>query len=673
MVTNDILWSERYPYLYGACSKNACSSIKYNLALIENDQEHFDGSPHNRRATGLRGLFQTNEQKLATLLQSPEVFRFNFCRDPYARLVSAYENRILSLGLESYDLVDAATKEFKMNRTAILAHKTGRHSSSVDLDEAIEFGDFIRFICDQDYFEMDRHWYPQARSMHIDVIDYHFTGRLESFDQDWRIVHETITGGTEAEPATRLNSTRKRAEAHDQIPQDLRRLIAKKYEEDFDAFQYPTGLRATTTIPKTNIKQATPTKASNMRAALPRVLFVIDARDDAFRLRPTLASIERLTSAPCSVAAIVSSNYSGFAHYLTGQVDEVAQADSLEPLNRLGTLFKEADADRDIVVFLRAGEEVPDRFAFHEACHLLAQRPETKVVAGLNAIICYDEWGKPQSRKWNNTASYFVSRPDEPGEILIPTDFLDPPKYGVENWHQICEAFWGPFVCSLRTFREMSEAGGEYCSMAGLCLAMARKWSFCANGAVAFYPKFIAIEKVHGARNAINRGFPAEDIRRYFAEYDKGSLDILGLESWMEDTSGKLSTREFQFMDVDNQGMHDKSREQTLSHAFDSEFGSRTPHWNALRSKPNDASVAPPANGSGLDGQASRNANRSRRKSEIQPQTIDDVRDKYGILINADGFEIISTRRLMRNAALDFIRRPFLKKPPPNNSGPNIN
>ncbi len=671
LVANDILWSEKSRYLYGACSKNACSSIKYNLALIENGHEHFDGSPHNRKATRLKGLFQASEQKLAKLLQSPDVFRFNFCRNPYARLVSAYENRILSLGLESYDLVDGATKEFKRNRTAILAHKTGRHPSSVDLDEAIEFGDFVRFICDQDYFEMDRHWYPQARSMHIDVIDYQFTGRLESFDRDWRIVHETITGRTEAEPATRLNSTRKQAEAHDKIPQDLRRLIARKYEEDFDAFQYPTGLRATTSIPKNNIKHASPTKASNVSAAPPRVLFVIDARDDAFRLRPTLASIERLTSAPRSVAAIVSRHYSGFAHYLTDLVDEVAHGESLEPLRCLGSFFKEADADRDIVVFLRAGEEIPDRFAFHEACNLLAQRPETKVVAGLGAIIRYDKWGKPQSRKWNNTASYFISRPDEPGEILIPTDFLDPPKYGAENWHQLCEAFWGPFVCSLRTFSELSDAGGEYCSMAGLCLAMARKWSVCANGAVAFYPKFIAIEKVHGVRNAINRGFPAQDIRRYFAEYDKGSLDILGLESWMEDTSGKLSTREFQFMDADNQGMPDKSREQTLSYAFDSEFGSRTPHWNAL--KPNDASVERSANGSGPNGQASRNADKSRRKAEIQPQTIDDVRNKYGILINADGFEIISTRRLVRIAALEYIRRPFLKKPPPSNSGPDIN
>ncbi|MBW8639078.1 sulfotransferase family protein [Hoeflea sp. WL0058] len=673
MVTNDILWSERYPYLYGACSKNACSSIKFSLALIENDLVHFDGSPHNRRATNLKGLLQANEQKLSALLQSPDVFRFNFCRDPYARLVSAYENRILTLGLESYDLVDSATKEFKKNRTAILAHKSGRHPSSVDPDEDIEFGDFVRFICDQNYFEMDRHWYPQARSMHVDVIDYQFTGRLESFDQDWRIVHETITGGMSAEPATRLNSTRKRADGHEQIPQDLRRLIAKKYEEDFDAFRYPTGLRATTTMPKNNIEQATPTKTSNMSAALPRVLFVIDARDDAFRLRPTLASIERLTSAPHSVAAIVSRNYSCFARYLTNLVDEVAEVDGLEPLNCLGSLFKEANTDQDIIVFLRAGEEVPDRFAFHEACNLLAQRPETKVVAGLNAIIRYDEWEKPQSRKWNNTASYFVSRPDEPGEILIPTDFLEPPKYGAENWHQICEAFWGPFVCSLRTFRGMRDAGKEYCSMAGLCLAMARQWSLRTNGAVAFYPKFIAIEKVHGARNAINRGFPAEDIRQYFADNDKGSLDILGLESWIKDASGKLSTREFQFMDVDNRIMHDKSREQTLSFAFDSEFGPRTPHWSDLRPKPSSASITPSANGSVLEGQASPNANKSRRKSEIQPQTIDDVRDKYGILINANGFEIISTRRLVRNAAFEFIRRPFLKKPPPNNSGPDIN
>ncbi len=672
LVTNDVLWSERYPYLYGACSKNACSSIKYNLTLIENDLERFDGSPHNRKATGLKGLFDADERKLYALLQSPDVFRFNFCRDPYARLVSAYENRILTLGLENYDLVESATKEFRSNRTAILAHKTGRHPSSVDPDEAIEFGDFVRFICDQDYFEMDRHWYPQARSMHIDVIDYQFTGRLESFEQDWRTVSETITDGTGAWPATRLNSTRDRAQEHDQIPQDLRRLIAGKYEEDFDAFRYPTRLRATVMIPKNNIDRPATGKPSNRIAELPKTRFVIDARDDAFRLRPTLASIQRLSQAPRSVTVIVSREISRFAQYLTELVDDVVEADSLEPLHCLEALFAEANADHDIVAVLRAGEEIPDRFAFQEACDLLGQRPETKVVAGLSAIVRYDEWGKPLSREWNNTASYFVSRQDEPGEILIPTDFLDPPKYGAENWHQICEAFWGPFVCSVPTFRQMSEAGGNYCSIAGLSFSMARKWSIGANGAVAFYPKFISIEKVHGARKAIDRGFPAQDIRRYFTDNGKCALDILGLESWMEDTSGELSTRQFQFMDVDNQVLPEKSREQTLAHAFDAEFGSRTPHWNELQSK-SVASAARSANSSFLNSSAPWNAEVFRRQAEMLRQTIDDVRRKYGILIKPDGFEIVSTRRLMRNAVFEFIRRPFLKKLPPKKSQLEVN
>ncbi len=246
LVANDVLWCKEYDAMFAACSKNACSKIKHLLANLRAHRlggTSYSGSPHNRKETGLLGIKDVSIDEAAGVLFGDGTFRFAFVRNPFGRVISCYKNRIDSLGTEKYDFIQSSTTEFLKNRSRILAWKTGFAEVDVNPNDHISFNDFVGYICDQDPFQMDRHWYHQNRSIHHDFIDFDFIGRVEDFDADMEHVFQEIGAEDFEWSRTKLNSSGKITNYADFFNPELEEKFVSVFAEDFETFGYENQIK----------------------------------------------------------------------------------------------------------------------------------------------------------------------------------------------------------------------------------------------------------------------------------------------------------------------------------------------------------------------------------------------------------------------------------------------
>lgn len=152
------------PLIYGRVPKVANSSIKAALTRFlqrtpeEGGRTTSDSfwvkSTHGETSmiTPLkaRGLRQTH-------------FSFSFVRNPFDRIVSAYNNKLI----ENSEISNAMKQ--------------------MGLSTGMDFDRFIDALCGCDDEEMDVHFMPQAAILcHKDKIVPKFVGHLESMPRDWR-------------------------------------------------------------------------------------------------------------------------------------------------------------------------------------------------------------------------------------------------------------------------------------------------------------------------------------------------------------------------------------------------------------------------------------------------------------------------------------------------------
>ncbi len=134
----------------------------------------------------------------------PDYFKFAFVRNPWDRVVSCYQNRI----------VTADKKRFKEC-----------HGKNFDC--------FVRYIDKQDLLTADKHIKLQTASMPLEEMD--FIGRLENFSEDLPYVLERL--GCKNNNYLHKNRT-DHAHYSTYYTDETREIIARKYKADIDYFGY---------------------------------------------------------------------------------------------------------------------------------------------------------------------------------------------------------------------------------------------------------------------------------------------------------------------------------------------------------------------------------------------------------------------------------------------------
>ncbi len=214
--------SPRYGLMYIVNPKAACSSVKLLLSRLESGDFEFDiVNIHKQGASLLPTPAQVGWKKIEKNLNNPSCFfKFSFTRNPVARIVSCYNDKIVK---QSASFVPALKKSAGYEDT-----------TSTDL----EFLEVLKIIQTQSVVEMDQHWRPQHYNLMSELVDYDFVGKLETFDEDFKHVLTqnncpeiaTVSKNKSSKKVTRLTVS--------DVKQNELNIINEIYKRDFELFGY---------------------------------------------------------------------------------------------------------------------------------------------------------------------------------------------------------------------------------------------------------------------------------------------------------------------------------------------------------------------------------------------------------------------------------------------------
>ena len=226
-----------FRFIYFNNPKVACSTTKASLNLsyaksVGKTIEWPTSADIHRRPKNLLLLYsQIGRQKFEEILNSPDVFKFCFLREPLSRLASAYANKVTWV-----------SDNFKA-----LAKRAGKAD-----DWRPSFDEFALTVCgDSELRDCDEHWRLQARQVCLDEVEYHFVGDFGHFGESLAAILGHFFGNSatlfDVRQHFRGNTTDSAALVR-RVGPEIRAIVEGAYQRDVDAYEAVAGQVATSAL-----------------------------------------------------------------------------------------------------------------------------------------------------------------------------------------------------------------------------------------------------------------------------------------------------------------------------------------------------------------------------------------------------------------------------------------
>ncbi len=248
------LWmAKRSPYTYVVVPKSGCTSAGQYLYFADHGRYYYR-DVHQLQL----GLYKASVDEVALQRRldhvADKLFVFTFVRDPYARLVSGFLDKVTDLD-QAYrpDLRDRLTADWGV-------------ALGPDADQVASFRAFVRFVDYQhglqaevdagaeddreewqriDLHWLNQSWYVQRGDQIAERVD--FIGTIETMAEDLAVL--TAHLGPKHKPdlaqMPRFGAGPKRKHPlPDYFDADTKAIVDRLYERDFALFGYPTTVGA---------------------------------------------------------------------------------------------------------------------------------------------------------------------------------------------------------------------------------------------------------------------------------------------------------------------------------------------------------------------------------------------------------------------------------------------
>jgi hypothetical protein len=215
------------PFLYMKNHKAACTTVLASLMANLNatkdgppepiDMGSVHAPPKSLLLTGSRGL---TVRRALRWLNDPDVFRFTVVREPVARTVSAYADKIV---------------KGDKQKTRLMRHLGRRVEADLSLSEFLDI-----LAQDPAALDLDRHWRPQRKEVSWDQIEYDYVGDMADLPGAMALILNRIFG-----PSAQPPEDTRRSFGHKSHSQVLiegmtaadRRNIERALEGDFEMYE----------------------------------------------------------------------------------------------------------------------------------------------------------------------------------------------------------------------------------------------------------------------------------------------------------------------------------------------------------------------------------------------------------------------------------------------------
>ena len=205
------------PLLYGRVPKVANSSIKAALCrLLKSPQEKgVRTTADSFWRTGTNGQTSMLSNHDARMCRGTH-FSFSFVRNPFDRLVSAYNNKLIEL------------------------EQIPGRMQAMGLEHSMPFGDFLSVVAATSDDDLDIHLLPQSSILCLKgQLIPNFVGHLETMGQDWALLQQLLRRerlpqlGKLPEKNVRCNANDRDVPRYFEDP-GLVRLVAERYGNDLE-------------------------------------------------------------------------------------------------------------------------------------------------------------------------------------------------------------------------------------------------------------------------------------------------------------------------------------------------------------------------------------------------------------------------------------------------------
>ena len=207
------------PLLYGRVPKVANSSIKAALCrLLKSPQEEgVRTTADSFWRTGTNGETSMLSNHDACMCRGTH-FSFSFVRNPFDRLVSAYNNKLIEL-----DQIPGRMQ-------------------AMGLEHSMPFGDFLSVVAATSDDDLDIHLLPQSSILCLKgQLIPNFVGHLETMGQDWGLLQQLLRRerlpllGKLPEKNVRRNANDRDVPRYFEDP-GLVRIVVERYGNDLECF-----------------------------------------------------------------------------------------------------------------------------------------------------------------------------------------------------------------------------------------------------------------------------------------------------------------------------------------------------------------------------------------------------------------------------------------------------
>jgi hypothetical protein len=214
----------RHRLIYVSVPKAASTTVRSILSELQTSSKPpAEQVLHKRRCSGLLSPSLAGLTVFHEMASSADTLRFTFVRNPYARLVSAWSNKIAGKPLRPGD----PYIDLYLDRKPEV-----RQSQPV---QSLSFAGFVHFVRESIDESVDPHWDRQTARTSVPGIDLDLIGRVETFEKDFATVLQHARKSSIKLP--RLNRSGS-SNWQRYYSAELADIVYRLYEQDFDAFRY---------------------------------------------------------------------------------------------------------------------------------------------------------------------------------------------------------------------------------------------------------------------------------------------------------------------------------------------------------------------------------------------------------------------------------------------------